>query len=90
MTQRFHFLSLLCALSLIAIFGLNYFDRIYIRFVMLLLFVAVVTDLLWLIFKAHVLLSLHVDSVVAERLLAVAADCVASGVAVSDCRGDGA
>lgn len=54
MTHKFHFLSLLCALALVAIFGLNYFDRQYIRFIILLLLLAIITDFIWLIIKAGV------------------------------------
>lgn len=55
MTHKFHFLSMLCALALVAIFGLNYFDRLYIRFVILLLLGSIVMDFIWLIMKAGVI-----------------------------------
>lgn len=58
MTHKFHFLSMLCALALVAIFGLNYFDRLYIRFVILLLLGSIVMDFIWLIMKAGVILIL--------------------------------
>jgi hypothetical protein len=41
-------------LSLVAIFGLNYFDKLYVKFVIVLLLVSLIMDLFWLIFKAGV------------------------------------
>ena len=52
MTHKYHFYSLLCALALLAIFGLNYFDKLYIKFVIVLLLVGIILDFFWLIFKA--------------------------------------
>lgn len=54
MTHKFHFYSLLCALALLAIFGLNYFDKLYIKFVIVLLLVGSILDFFWLMFKSGV------------------------------------
>lgn len=70
MTHKFHFYSLLCALALLAVFGLNYFDKLYIKFVIVLLLVGVVLDCFWLFFKAGVLPIVITGSVESERLRA--------------------
>lgn len=62
MTHKYHFYSLLCALALLAIFGLNYFDKLYIKFVIVLLLVGVILDFLWLIFKGGVMPVINVGS----------------------------
>mgnify|MGYP000848970831 FL=1 len=54
MTHKNHFYSILCALALLAIFGLNYFDKLYIKFVIVLLLLGIVLDFFWLIFKGGV------------------------------------
>lgn len=63
--HKYHFLTILCALALVAIFGLNYFDEMYIRLVMILLGLSLLLDFIWLFVRAGVSLCVNVESLVA-------------------------
>ena len=58
MMHKLGFLSILALLAVLAIFGLNYFDRSYIKLTLGLLFASVLLDLLWVIFYMKVILHL--------------------------------
>lgn len=55
MFHKHHFYSLLAILAVLTIFFLNYFDYIYIKFVLINLGISCVLDLIWMIVLANVL-----------------------------------
>lgn len=48
MFHKHHFTSLLAYLSVLAIYFLGYFDQYYMKFVKVMLLVAIILDLIWL------------------------------------------
>lgn len=54
MFHRDHFLNILVYISILAIFFLNYFDQLYIRFCLVCLMVAIILDFIWAIVQSSV------------------------------------
>lgn len=54
MFVRHHFLNVLVYLSILSIFFLNYFDKNYMRFCLILTAISIIWDLLWLITRSDV------------------------------------
>lgn len=50
MIHKVHFMSILSIIGVLAIFGLNYFDRSYIKIALGALVASVVMDVLWILF----------------------------------------
>jgi hypothetical protein len=60
MNHKYHFLNLLFGIGLLTIFALNYFDKLHIKFLMILDGLSFVLDLVWLIIKAGVIIIYHI------------------------------
>ena len=54
MMGKYNFFGLLCSLAVLAIFGLNYFDKKYLRLALVVLVLGVMIDILWIFCKAWV------------------------------------
>ena len=54
MFAKNHFLNILCYFSVISIFALQYFDKIYIKFCEIIIAASIVLDILWSIVHSSV------------------------------------
>jgi nucleoside permease NupC len=54
MFVKHHFLSLLCVLFVLSVFLLNYFDRNYIKFLLIFIAVTIAFDIAWLVIHFQV------------------------------------
>ena len=55
MFHKHHFYSLLAYLSIYGIFFLNYFDKIYVKFILINLGISNVLDIAWMVVMANVI-----------------------------------
>jgi len=54
MFHKHHFINILCIFGVLSIFFLNYFDKNYIKFLLILLVITVIFDIVWLGVNARV------------------------------------
>jgi hypothetical protein len=47
--HKYHFVTLLTAIAVLAIFGLNYFDKSYIKLVLGMLIISVLLEIFWIL-----------------------------------------
>jgi len=71
MQVRDHFMNLIVYTAIICIFFLGYFDRTYIRAVLVMISVGILLDLAWLIFMAPVFVASIIDLLVPIKLFTV-------------------
>lgn len=54
MFTKHHFLNLLCLFGILSIFFLNYFDKNYMKFLLILIATTIIFDIVWLSVHARV------------------------------------
>jgi len=61
MVHKFNFLNIMITLFLSFIFALRYFDRFYIKFLLVLTFLGILLDIFWIVMKFKVIIIVNKD-----------------------------
>lgn len=68
MFHKHHFYNILAYISVFGVFFLNYFDKTYMKFVLINLGISVILDLVWMIVSANVVFEFIIGILVSEYL----------------------